>query len=207
MTDVAQQTLSYPDVLHMPPDESLRLGVEGQDPAANQARLVVAGRIVDAANKASERAYASAHWRNEPDVPDPHIARALVAHGGDIVQAVQDPRLVEGVRDQLGYRPQWEDVYDYEDDMIPSGQHLFNQVEVDDQALDEVRTAVNELRAGVGVQPIDERHLLAAAGVEVADSLDVTEARSLSGLSSSSAERQRRLPATRPANTGIDDFL
>ncbi|WP_146202649.1 hypothetical protein [Branchiibius hedensis] len=110
--------------------------------------------------------------------------------------------MVEGVRDQLGYRPQWKDVFDYEDDMIPSGQHLFNQLEVDDDALGEVRTAINELRAGVGVEPIDERHLLAAVGIGPTTSLDAAEARSVAP-SHGRAEEQNMsaadlTPARRP---------
>lgn len=180
MTEITQHSLNYPDVLDAPPHAALRMGVEGQDPAANQARLATAERIVDQAHAASDQAYASAHWMDEPDIPEPRIAQALAAHDGDMARAVQDPRVVEGVRDQLGYRPQWEDVFDYEDDMIPSGQHLFNQLEGDDHALGEVRTAINELRAGVGVEPIDEQHLLAAAGIGPTTSLDLAEARSVS---------------------------
>lgn len=190
MTDIAQPAVNYPDVLHMPPRDALQLGVEGHSQEAHQTRLAIAERIVGEADAATDRAYASAHWMNEPDVPQPRIAQALVAHGGDMAEAVRDPRVVEGVRDQLGYRPQWEDVYDYEDDMIPAGQHLFNQLEVDDHALGEVRTAINELRAGVGVGPIDEQHLLAAAGVEPRDGLEAAEARAVSPGTGAAAERQ-----------------
>lgn len=179
----------------MPPRDALQLGIEGHSQEANQTRLAIAERIVDQATKTSDRAYESAHWMNEPDVPEPRIARALVAHDGDMAEAVRDPRVVEGVRDQLGYRPQWEDVYDYEDDMIPSGQHLFNQLEVDDHALGEVRTAINELRADVGVEPIDEQHLLAAAGVEPRSSLEVAEARAVSHEEGAAAERQNIVTA------------
>ncbi|MBB2892101.1 hypothetical protein [Flexivirga oryzae] len=189
MTEITQPAVNYPDVLHMPPRDALQLGVEGQDREANQTRLVIAERIVGEADAATDRAYASAHWMNEPDVPQPRIAQALAAHGGDMAQAVRDPRVVEGVRDQLGYRPQWEDVYDYEDDMIPSGQHLFNQLEADDRALGEVRTTINEMRAAVGVEPIDEQHLLAATGVEPRSGLEVAEARAVSHGKGAAAER------------------
>lgn len=174
MTEIAYHALNYPGVLHVAPHDALRLGVAGQDRQANRARLAAAGRIVDEANTYSERAYASAHWMGEPDIPEPHIARALMTHGGDMVQAVQDPRVVEGVRDRLGYRPHWEYVYDHEDDGVPSGQRLINRLEFDDDALGEVRTAVNELRAGVGVSPVDELRLLAAAGVEVTGRREVS---------------------------------
>lgn len=67
---------------------------------------------------------------------------------------------------------------------------MFNQLEVDDPALGEVRTAINELRAGVGVGPIDEQHLLAAAGVETRDGLEAAEARAVSPGTGAAAERQ-----------------
>ncbi|PWJ23339.1 hypothetical protein ATK17_3833 [Branchiibius hedensis] len=73
MTEITQHSLNYPDVLDAPPHVALRMGVEGQDPAANQARLATAERIVEQAHAASDQAYASAHWMDEPDIPEPRI--------------------------------------------------------------------------------------------------------------------------------------
>ncbi|KNX35849.1 hypothetical protein VV01_21405 [Luteipulveratus halotolerans] len=70
--------------------------------------------------------------------------------------------------------------------------------------MNDLREAVNTLRADVGVGPIDEAHLRVAAGVDRVEAPaleELVEARSVSGTPGAAAERVDP-PNTQPAAAG-----
>ncbi len=210
MTEETQTALRYPDVLDLPPSQALRLGVDGNGPQANRDRAARAEAIIEQADTAINRAYANSHWMNEPDMPEPQMVHVLARNDGDMVRAVQDPRVVEYVRDGLGLKQQVVSVYDdWSDEPQPifGRDRIIDPLRDDPAALSELRDAVNTLRAQVGVGPIDEANLRVASGVDRPDSSpiqDLAEARSLTARSRPAAAHQN-IPGGRPAQgRGID---
>ncbi|NNG40709.1 hypothetical protein HJ588_15700 [Flexivirga sp. ID2601S] len=113
-----------------------------------------------------------------------------------MAQAVQDPRVVEGVRDQLGYRPRGgEDVYDYEDDMIPSGQHRFNQLEVAIAHWAKSEPRSTSYVPASASNPSTGSTSWQRPGAEPRNSLEVAEARAVSHGKGAAAERQHVVTA------------
>lgn len=83
--------LTYKPALFLDRPAALTLGVPGRDQDAWAQRLAVAAAIRAEHMEIEQRAYAVAHWMDEPDIPAPFGTYALVTAGGDVQAVVDGP--------------------------------------------------------------------------------------------------------------------
>lgn len=101
-TTMNNAPLTYKLALSLDRVAALTLGVPGRDQDAWGQRLAVAEAIRAEHMEIEQRAYAVAHWMNEPDIPAPFGTYALVTAGGDVQAVVDSPDFEYLVLDDMG---------------------------------------------------------------------------------------------------------